>query len=270
MRAAHGGHDKHEDHEGQDERQGLGGRDGHRPGALCLARHEAGDVADMVDVALRDTHAGLLTPAAVRNQVFGVVRLREGYDLAEVDTFLGMVEITLSALMRDNDELRGRLKEAVRLARKAPPPPSAKAGRVVEIAHEAAERVVGMARQEADAILAQARRQAEELENEVVERVVTLQRQAREAQREALERRIHDLQTFITDFGDRLRDGLNGHADPLDALLDELCGAAERSASPEEGEPPPTSPMAEMAEMAAADVGLAIFDGRRTARAEEM
>jgi DivIVA domain-containing protein len=52
--------------------------------------------------------AGLLTPADIRNQLFKVVRLREGYDLAEVDRFLVLVETTLISVLRENERLRAR------------------------------------------------------------------------------------------------------------------------------------------------------------------
>src|SRR4051812_7336189 len=60
------------------------------------------------------TGASRLSPAAVRNQVFTVVRLREGYDLAEVDTFLGHVETAFTMLVQENTELRAQAIAAER------------------------------------------------------------------------------------------------------------------------------------------------------------
>src|SRR3954451_18019428 len=53
-----------------------------------------------------------LTPEDVSNKRFTPVRLREGYDMGEVDQFLDEVESELSRLTRENDELRSRLSAA--------------------------------------------------------------------------------------------------------------------------------------------------------------
>lgn len=50
-----------------------------------------------------------LTPEDVSNKRFTPVRLREGYDMGEVDQFLDEVESELSRLTRENEELRSRL-----------------------------------------------------------------------------------------------------------------------------------------------------------------
>jgi DivIVA domain-containing protein len=50
-----------------------------------------------------------LTPEDVSNKRFTPVRLREGYDMGEVDQFLDEVESELSRLTRENEELRNRL-----------------------------------------------------------------------------------------------------------------------------------------------------------------
>ncbi|MBE1583605.1 DivIVA domain-containing protein [Nonomuraea angiospora] len=102
----------------------------------------------------------LLTAPMVHHQVFTVVRLRSGYDLAEVDTFLAHVETTLSLLWQDNARLRERLStpptgvggETIAAARR-------EARRIVAAAHEDAERLRGEAAAAADA-LAQAARLA--------------------------------------------------------------------------------------------------------------
>src|SRR3954470_5268187 len=53
-----------------------------------------------------------LTPEDVSNKRFTPVRLREGYDMGEVDQFLDEVEAELARLTRENDELRGKLQSA--------------------------------------------------------------------------------------------------------------------------------------------------------------
>src|SRR3712207_1936003 len=53
-----------------------------------------------------------LTPEDVSNKRFTAVRLREGYDMGEVDAFLDEVEAELVRLSRENSELRTKLETA--------------------------------------------------------------------------------------------------------------------------------------------------------------
>ncbi len=53
-----------------------------------------------------------LTPEDVSNKRFTPVRLREGYDMGEVDQFLDEVEAELARLTKDNDDLRAKLSSA--------------------------------------------------------------------------------------------------------------------------------------------------------------
>ncbi|HYG94037.1 MAG TPA: DivIVA domain-containing protein [Nocardioides sp.] len=53
-----------------------------------------------------------LTPEDVSNKRFTPVRLREGYDMGEVDQFLDEVEAELARLTQENDELRAKLAAA--------------------------------------------------------------------------------------------------------------------------------------------------------------
>ncbi|UAL31015.1 DivIVA domain-containing protein [Nocardioides rotundus] len=53
-----------------------------------------------------------LTPEDVSNKRFTPVRLREGYDMGEVDQFLDEVEAELSRLTRENEELRAKVEAA--------------------------------------------------------------------------------------------------------------------------------------------------------------
>ena len=53
-----------------------------------------------------------LTPEDVSNKRFTPVRLREGYDMGEVDQFLDEVEAELARLTKENDELRSKLSSA--------------------------------------------------------------------------------------------------------------------------------------------------------------
>ncbi len=49
-----------------------------------------------------------LTPEDVRNKRFTPVRLREGYDMGEVDQFLDEVESELDRLGQENNDLRAK------------------------------------------------------------------------------------------------------------------------------------------------------------------
>ena len=53
-----------------------------------------------------------LTPEDVSNKRFTPVRLREGYDMGEVDQFLDEVEAELARLTKENDDLRTKLSAA--------------------------------------------------------------------------------------------------------------------------------------------------------------
>lgn len=53
-----------------------------------------------------------LTPEDVRNKRFTPVRLREGYDMGEVDQFLDEVEAELERLTVENQELRAKVSAA--------------------------------------------------------------------------------------------------------------------------------------------------------------
>lgn len=53
-----------------------------------------------------------LTPEDVSNKRFTPVRLREGYDMGEVDQFLDEVEAELARLNQENDDLRAKLAAA--------------------------------------------------------------------------------------------------------------------------------------------------------------
>jgi DivIVA domain-containing protein len=64
-----------------------------------------------------------LTPEDVSNKRFTPVRLREGYDMGEVDQFLDEVEAELARLTKENDDLRSKLAEAQRAGGAAPAAP---------------------------------------------------------------------------------------------------------------------------------------------------
>src|SRR3954452_23325904 len=75
-----------------------------------------------------------LTPEDVSNKRFTPVRLREGYDMGEVDQFLDEVESELERLLKENDDLRSKLSAA---QDGAPVPATAAAGKPAEKKAEA-------------------------------------------------------------------------------------------------------------------------------------
>ncbi|MCT9930401.1 DivIVA domain-containing protein [Planotetraspora sp. A-T 1434] len=170
--------------------------------------------------------AGLLSPADIRNQVFTVVRLREGYDLAEVDRFLGRVEAALIRLLRDNEELRARAAAAEHSvgcgAQLSPTMAADSAVQLVDVARAAAERTLALAHQEAQAVLAQARGTAEEVQQAALNKAVGLREAVAGIPYQELDSRIQVLHTFIANFGSGLKDTLDGQINRLHTLLDEL------------------------------------------------
>ncbi|GIH66581.1 DivIVA domain-containing protein [Microbispora siamensis] len=179
--------------------------------------------------------AGLLTPADIRNQVFTVVRLREGYDLAEVDRFLGLVEATLISVLRDNEALRARIAGLADGpgddSRHVPAAVGDSLARIVEAAGQAADQTLAAARREADALVAQARIRAEQLES------TAAAPHDQAVSRQALESQVHSLHTFIATFGSGLKDTVDAQLERLHTLLDELCdpggSAADRRSAGE-------------------------------------
>lgn len=63
-----------------------------------------------------------LTPEDVSNKRFTPVRLREGYDMGEVDQFLDEVEAELARLTKENEDLRAKLAAAQNAAPATPAP----------------------------------------------------------------------------------------------------------------------------------------------------
>ncbi|MCX6397798.1 MAG: DivIVA domain-containing protein [Propionibacteriales bacterium] len=153
-----------------------------------------------------------LTPEDVSNKRFTPVRLREGYDMGEVDQFLDEVEAELDRLNKENDDLRTKLSAAQSgapeaapapavfekapepVAAPAPPAPvapvqeikvatvadaSSAAARLLEIATRNADELVDGAKDEADKIVGAARTKAERLESETKAKTDRLESDAR-------------------------------------------------------------------------------------------
>ncbi len=142
-----------------------------------------------------------LTPEDVSNKRFTPVRLREGYDMGEVDQFLDQVEAELERLIKESDDLRAKLAAALDgqpLPAPVPAPApvsedaekpettgsaaavapretikvvtaaeaSSAALRLLELATKNADEVVAEAKEEAEQIVGAARTDAETLEQE--------------------------------------------------------------------------------------------------------
>ena len=160
-----------------------------------------------------------LTPEDVSNKRFTPVRLREGYDMGEVDQFLDEVEAELARLTQENEELRSKLAAAQSGApvpfekpveEKQPEPEPAPepqrqpepvaaaaassaetlrvetvpeasnaAARLLEIATRNADELVADAKNEADRIIGEARTKAERLDSEAKGRADRLEADAR-------------------------------------------------------------------------------------------
>ncbi len=159
-----------------------------------------------------------LTPEDVSQKRFTPVRLREGYDMGEVDQFLDEVEQELERLLKENEDLRSKLAAhgdgaaPVPVARpeekapekvedkqaedkpaepEAPAAPtetikvvtaaeaSSAATRLLELATRNADEVVAEAREDAEKIVGEAKAEAEKLSTETKERTDKLEQDAR-------------------------------------------------------------------------------------------
>jgi DivIVA domain-containing protein len=159
-----------------------------------------------------------LTPEDVSNKRFTPVRLREGYDMGEVDQFLDEVEAELARLTKENDDLRSKLSaaqtgsapapartpepEPAKVEEKPAPAPtpvaapaaapaetirvetvpqaSNAAARLLELATRNADELVDEAKNEADKIVGAARTKAERLEAESKTKADRLEADARQ------------------------------------------------------------------------------------------
>jgi DivIVA domain-containing protein len=157
-----------------------------------------------------------LTPEDVHKKTFTPVRLREGYDMGEVDQFLDEVEVELTRLHAENDDLRAKLAAAQAAPPPAPtftpepqpepepprpepepepepvvaavpplpavstvPEASSAAARLLEIATQNADQLVAEAQNEADKILSESRIKSERLESDAKTKSDRLEADAR-------------------------------------------------------------------------------------------
>src|SRR3954469_14934328 len=180
-----------------------------------------------------------LTPEDVSNKRFTPVRLREGYDMGEVDQFLDEVEAELARLTRENDDLRSKLPAAHQgggstaatpVQERAPEPvaaapketikvttvadASSAAARLLEIATRNADELVTEAKDQADKVVGEARTKAERLEAEAKTKSERMESDAR-TRSQMLDSETAERRQQL--FGDleKERDRLNGEVENL-------------------------------------------------------
>ena len=189
-----------------------------------------------------------LTPEDVSNKRFTPVRLREGYDMGEVDQFLDEVESELVRLTKENDDLKSLVSsaqaggepgadpvpvkpEAERTpeaetasepepeSRPAPmvatvPQASNAAARLLEIATRNADELVDEAKNDADKIVGEARTKAERLESEAKAKSDKLEADAR-SRAQMLDSETSERRKQMFGALEVERDKLNGEVENL-------------------------------------------------------
>jgi DivIVA domain-containing protein len=198
-----------------------------------------------------------LTPEDVSNKRFTPVRLREGYDMGEVDQFLDEVEAELARLTKENDDLRAKLSAAQAGGPVAPPAPvveerapepepepepepapvvaaaapapaetirvetvpeaSNAAARLLEIATRNADQLVDEAKNEADRIVGEARTKAERLESEAKSKADKLEADAR-TRSQMLDSETSERRKQMFGALEQEREKLNGEVESLRAF----------------------------------------------------
>jgi DivIVA domain-containing protein len=210
-----------------------------------------------------------LTPEDVKSKRFTPVRLREGYDMGEVDQFLDQVEAELLRLITESDDLRAKLAaaqgdpgapasaarsdetsddttgsaaaaapvESIKVV--TPAEASSAALRLLELATRNADEVVAEAKEEAEQIVVAARTEADAVEHEARTRARNLDSETGtrrnellsdlEKERTRLDGEVDTLRAFEREYRSRLRSYFTEQLEALD-------GAGDAGASPESGE----------------------------------
>ncbi len=200
-----------------------------------------------------------LTPKDVHEKKFTTVRLREGYDITEVDHFLDEVETELTRLLGEGDLQSTRAGAAPKQPAADTSPvqepvaqvpvdnsgspvsittaeASSRAARLLEIAAANADQLVGEAREEADKLVTEAKTLAERLESDARTRSDKLDAETSERrhqlfgeleqEREALSRSIDDLHLLEQDLRARLRSFFEAQLQILDGNSEAQLTAA--------------------------------------------
>ena len=180
-----------------------------------------------------------LTPQDVQQKEFK--QQFRGYNEVEVDAFLDEVELELTRLIAENEDLRQRLASVVTAQAAAAPGGEADEmlRRTLLLAQRTADETIAAARAEADRLLGEAQAQAEHT-------VVRADERARaalgdlDARRRQLEAHIEGLRAFEREYRARLRAYLEGQLRDLEGRAVET--PASPPASPPPASPPPASP----------------------------
>jgi DivIVA domain-containing protein len=168
-----------------------------------------------------------LTPEYVRGKTFNTMRLREGYAVDEVHTFLRRTGDAMAQLVEENRSLR----EASAAAPEASPEqdPAAASLRILAMAEETAQRVTAQALAEAEQLLLHTRAEAADAERETRERACALEADAERRYRAAMDslesrqgeaqRRLSDLHAFEDEIRTRLSLYLRGQLTELEQAI---------------------------------------------------
>jgi DivIVA domain-containing protein len=183
-----------------------------------------------------------LTPEDVSNKRFTPVRLREGYDMGEVDQFLDEIETELTRLISENEKLRSQLssaqhhgsadepaerEEAVEAPAPAAPAETIKvhtvaeassaAVRLLEIATRNADELVTEAKNDAEQIVGEALAEAERRESESKRKTDQLESEAR-SRSKMLDSETTERRTQLFGDLDRERERMDGEVESLRAF----------------------------------------------------
>ncbi|MET0999898.1 MAG: DivIVA domain-containing protein [Marmoricola sp.] len=211
-----------------------------------------------------------LTPEDVSNKRFTPVRLREGYDMGEVDQFLDQVEAELERLITESNDLRAKLeaaqggavtpatpagtaadgesattgsaaaaapRETIKVV--TPAEASSAALRLLELATRNADEVVAEAKEEAEQIVVAARTEAETVEQEARSRAQNLDSET-DIKRSELLSDLEKERTRLDSEVDTLRAFEREYRSRLKSYFTEqlaaLDGVSESAAPPEHGD----------------------------------
>ncbi|WP_351224953.1 DivIVA domain-containing protein [Streptomyces sp. NPDC002133] len=184
-----------------------------------------------------------MTPDDVHHKWFTTARLREGYDLGEVDSFLFDVEFTLDRLYRDNAVLQQQLA-AASSAQQLAASDSQGASRIIALADQTvgqaiaaacaeAGRIIGEAQARADVIEREATARAQQGTYEAAEMAADLDRKIREKRSEletmtssrlTLERQLAGLRGLIEEYRSRMTVQLDDQLEEVERRADEYLG----------------------------------------------
>jgi DivIVA domain-containing protein len=198
-----------------------------------------------------------LTPQDVVNKQFG--RELRGYNQAEVDEFLDVVEQELVRLLTENATVQQQLAaskpptvpsvptagEPPTSAPIAPGEPQEAALRTLLMAQRTADQAIAEARAEADALLAEAKARQSQIDSEINARTANAMAEL-EARRGELEARIEDLRAFEREYRLRLKAYLEGQLKELQGrpAPDDGPGAGVPAAARTAAITPPPMPAA--------------------------